>query len=111
MSFPLTFTYIVDCILRREMSCFYSFENIGTLNNLPFFYLGHQYDLSNEDYLPSLVLSLFHKAQYDFSETPLGKVEIDLSTISCDKTDTWYALVPDQGKTMDVSGEVNTDEY
>jgi len=69
-------------------------------------FVGHQYDLSRDDLLPTLVLSLFHKAQYDFSETPLGKVEIDLAALSCDMTDNWFPLAPDQGRQIEVSGEV-----
>jgi hypothetical protein len=69
-------------------------------------FLGQQYDLRDEEYIPTLQLRLYHKGQYDFSETPLGKVLIDLTTIDTSQKDMWYPLQPD-ARATDVTGEVH----
>lgn len=69
------------------------------------FVFGQQYVLKNSESLPSLQVVIYHKGQFDFSETSLGKVEIPLTNVGCDVVDSWYPIKAD-GRTVDVSGEV-----
>ena len=69
------------------------------------FSIGSKYDLSDPNNLPVLSITLLHKGTFDFSESSLGKVEVDLSTITCNTKDDWYRIIPD-GRTTDVTGEL-----
>jgi len=52
-------------------------------------------------------VALYHKGQFDFSETPLGKIyEIALDEISTSLTDKMYELKPD-GRATGITGKVS----
>lgn len=61
------------------------------------FLLGNHYNLTSSESteLPKLYLSIYHKGQFDFSETLLGIVEVDLTSITTAETERVFDLMPD----------------
>lgn len=106
--------YIVLCLKGigdREIKSesFRSSHKSGTTNPVweEKFVFGKTYDLSFKDNLPSLSVAMFHKGQFDFSESPLGKIyDIPLEDISTSETDKMFELKPD-GRTTDVTGKIH----
>ena len=72
------------------------------------FTFGKFADLNSALNLPSLSISVFHKAAFSVSETPLGIATIYLDTIdpNGDVTDLWYPLEK-SGRMKQVSGQIH----
>jgi hypothetical protein len=68
---------------------------------------GQTYNLDTTGDLPSLTISLVHRAAFSVGEQPMGEVVIYLDTIDANgaESDQWYDLVP-TGRMKNVSGQV-----
>lgn len=84
----------------------------GTLNPAfgEAFTFGKNYNLDTTGELPTLKVTLFHKAAMSISETPLGEVTVflsDLDPSGAALTDSWYPIAKSGARMTDVSGELH----
>jgi hypothetical protein len=104
-------TDIGDRPIKSEV--FNTQQKRGTLNPAfgEAFTFGKNYNLDTTGELPTLKITIFHKAAMSISETPLGEVTIflsDLDPTGAALTDSWYPIVKTAaGRMTDVSGELH----